>query len=140
MRSAIEVIGDRKVEHDLKRLADKVADPRPAFERLVHDLQRIEQQTFDTRGHGSWPANKDQTQRQKTGSKPGIDSGDLMASLTSRGKGSRVKIGRDELVFGTRIIYARFLLARFPGMVKPQEGDRRNLIRSLRDHLLGHIA
>lgn len=138
MRTALEIVGDRKVERDLRRLGEQVRNPRPAFERLFQDLRGIEREQFASRGHGDWPELKDSTKRQKKGSAPLIETGHLFRSLTTGGSDSKAQVAGDELIFGTRDFKARFLSKRFP-LVKPSAQERRSLVHRLVDHLFAEL-
>lgn len=132
----IEVSGDRQVELKLREIAARAASTKPAFTRMLRDLEEEERKWFATRGNYSWDA-MDTGTRRRHGQHPLLElSGTLMKSLVQQHAKYSVRQSRDgELTFGTRDPVARIVAKRRP-VLAPFARDRRRLSERLREHIL----
>lgn len=85
----------------------------PLWERFEVELSAIEQERFDTRGYGEWPALSASTLAQKAAHgfplDPLIRSRDLIDSLTSFGHDQSASTkGPQQFTWGTSVPYAAY--------------------------------
>lgn len=85
----------------------------PLWERFERTLVSIEQERFDTRGYGDWPALAASTLAQKAAHgfplDPLVRTGALRDSLTSFGHDqSASQKGPQQFVWGTSVPYAQY--------------------------------
>lgn len=78
----------------------------PLWERFKPIMSAIEQEQFDSHGHGAWPPLAASTLRYKTGPDILVETGDLKASLIDPGRAARTSAR--EMVWGTDVAYAHF--------------------------------
>lgn len=145
MRVVIDVDGDKQVDRTLLRLAGRVIDAKPAFERIHQDLEQAEARQFRSEGgyaSGGWAPLAPATVVQRGSAHPIlVRTGELRDSLTGQASGSVRVADRSFMVFGTRVPYARFhqfgtdrMPRRRP--VELTEGDRRQVPRRIQQHVL----
>lgn len=99
---AVDFEGDRAVRL-LDDIADRLGQPNEMLDLLVDNVHEFERDLFASGGNGQWPALSRKTVALKGNSRIMVDSGDLLADLTS----SRDLMG-DEAVVETDQAYARF--------------------------------
>lgn len=85
---------------DIERRLDR---PEQLLDVLVDEVHRYETDVFATGGHGTWPALDPETAARKGSSRILVDSGDLLAALTS----SADLLG-DSLAVTADVAYAGF--------------------------------
>lgn len=75
----------------------------PALGKISTRILKSEQALWKRSGGVKWPPHPD-------GTKAGVDSGDLQASLTQDNAPGAIRIvTRDHMIFGTSLWYARFM-------------------------------
>ena len=145
----IQIDGDVQLARRLSRVSAGVRDFRPAWEQIVSQVERIEEEQFSSQGaHGSggWqplsPAYAAWKARNFGGGGILVRTGRLRSSLTRRNPDSIREVRPLELRFGTRVPYAAFhqrgtraLPERKP--IELSEGDRREIVRTLQRYLVG---
>lgn len=87
----------------LDGIADRLGNPDEMLDLLVDNVHEFERNLFDSGGNGQWPALSPKTVALKGSSRIMVDSGDLLADLTT----ARDLMG-DEAVVETDVAYARF--------------------------------
>lgn len=146
MRITLDVHGDRQLSRELVRFADAATDWRPVLSRIADFVISETGEQFDTEGghaSGGWAPLKPATIRAKAAR--GLDPrilhahGFLESSLTQRGDPNMIlEVSRDELLFGSRLVYAGAHQNPRPGSPLPQrrpveltEQARRQIVRML---------
>lgn len=137
MKLEVDVIGLDKVEAHLTTFRERLDQPQPVFKNDIASYFRaIERRRFETEGDGQWPALNPNTIRKKGSSRPMVDSGGLLASLTvPRARGAVTRATRTTLTFGTRLFYAKFVTKRRP-LFNTTEQDARIVAKRIVDWLL----
>lgn len=109
-----EVGGVAKVEHVLLGIRDRALNAAPVLAVILEDMRRLENELFETEGHGEWPALSQTTLEEKAreGYPPKILQATeaLKDSLTGNlsAMGHVERITEEEVVFGTTIPYAKY--------------------------------
>lgn len=73
-RGAVDLLDD---------VTSRLNRPEQLLGVVVDEVHKYEQNVFDTQGNGTWPALSDTTVELKGSSRMLVDSGDLLAALTS---------------------------------------------------------
>src|SRR2546430_510093 len=103
MRFAVEVSGDREAERTLREVAARGRSTKPAFVRMLRDLEDEEVKWFEGRGEGTWPGMDPDTVRRHGEHELLELTGTLMKSLTRAQGFYAVREASDaEATFGTR--------------------------------------
>lgn len=88
----ITPVGFGKAERDMRTIAVRLRNARPAFELVLRLLERGEERLFK-RFRGKY-----------------VDTGALKASLTQPDANDAIRVAHaDELEFGTKLFYAKYL-------------------------------
>lgn len=90
----------------LDGIADRLERPRAVLGRMGEELVEHEEELFATGGRGEWPALDPMTAAAKGSGRILVDSGQLMADLTSTGA---VQVEDDSVEVSTSHPAARFL-------------------------------
>lgn len=143
-----DIDGDERVEHQLLGMAARAVETRPVMALIARSLREMEQEVFETAGHGDWPELAESTMRQKAregySTAPNavlIASGDLVTSLTSESPDHIEHISDEGLDFGTADPKAGYHMtgtskmpARPPIMVTPD--DTRRFTREIQRYIV----
>lgn len=78
----------------------------PLWERFKPIMSAIEQEQFESHGHGQWPPLAASTLRYKTGGDILVETGDLKSSLIDPGRAAQTSA--HEMIWGTDVAYAHF--------------------------------
>lgn len=149
----LDAFGDRQVDRELLRFADRAVDATPAWAQIIIDLAHLEHEQFASEGalaSAGWAPLAPATVARKAAA--GLDprilhaTGKLAASLTEPlGGGDAIReVAPDEMRFGTTVPYARFHqlgTERMPQRrpIELRERDRRALVQTLQRFLVtGH--
>jgi phage gpG-like protein len=156
VRFTFEIAGDKLVEREILRVGLHAKDARPAFEAIADYMMAETREQFASEGRhasGGWKPLKAATLRAKA--RKGLDprilhaSGALDRSLTSRGDPAQLlQIRPQELVFGSRLVYAAAHQRPKPGSRLPQrrplqftEQAKRQILKILQRWLVaGEVA
>lgn len=128
MRIVFEVAGDKQINREILRVGEHAGDARPAFSAIADYIMAETAEQFATAGghaSGGWKPLKPATilEKQRLHQDNGIlrRSLALEHSLTLRGDPNQIlDVGRDELVFGSRLPYAGAHQNPRPGSRLPQ--------------------
>jgi phage gpG-like protein len=114
MRLDIRVSNDQLVADALKRMGARAEAPRQALRDIAMMMIRAQRSRVARGAQGGVKrlaqSTLERKRRQGLSSRPLLGrTGRLLASVIVRGAPDQIlKIGRDELRFGTRVFYARF--------------------------------
>lgn len=78
----------------------------PLWDRLKPVMSEIEQEQFESHGHGDWPPLAESTLRYKQGPDMMVESGDLKSSLVDPGRAA--ESGPRQMVWSTDVPYAHY--------------------------------
>lgn len=76
-------VEDNSAARMLDDIADRLNRPEQLLDVLVDEAHDYERDVFATGGHGQWPALSSRTTALKGSSQLLVDSGDLLAALTT---------------------------------------------------------
>ncbi|MSZ75521.1 MAG: hypothetical protein F2667_00270 [Actinobacteria bacterium] len=93
MRLSI-LVEERRGSSILGEVAYRLENPRPLLQVLGEDLVAYEAEVFATEGNGAWPALSPATLKAKNGGRVLVDTGRLLAGLTSN---SAIDVGTDDV-------------------------------------------
>jgi Phage virion morphogenesis family len=138
---SFEISGDKQIERELLRFAERADDMMPAFEKLYDSFLGLERRQFDTQGRsgsGGWAPLKPRTVAAKA--RHDLDPRIMRAterlrrSLTNRTSPDAIKqIGPDSFFFGTRVPYAGY-------HQNPSAASRLPELRSMSPVSVGRVA
>lgn len=142
MRIDLDLDGDEALAHDLRGLAGRADDARPALRRFVDLVAEVEADLFTAQGGGAWdPLDPDTVARKAAaGLDPRIlhETGRLRDSLTG-GAERAVRITDDEVEVATTVPYARYHRRRRPPVVIG-DADARRAADLVAEHLFGALT
>jgi hypothetical protein len=140
IRVYVTETGVREVAATFTQLGNRAADPRPAFLMLARDFTVDERLRFLSRGYGQWPPNTEGTKRKKQ--QRGLDprvmraTHKLLRSLTLLGDSNQIyEASMDEMRFGTKAFYGKFLIGRRPFLTL-EANRQRHIVKTLQRHLI----
>jgi len=120
---------------DLKLIAERARDVRPAMEGIIDRIYDAAAKQFDSQGayaRTPWPANAESTVERKA--RLGLDPRvlhatlDLRDSLTHPGGSNFAFAQHNGLIFGTAVEYARYLDETYP-LVVPHDAELHTWVR-----------
>lgn len=112
MRFELDIFGDKQVSREILRVGEYADNPRPALHAVADFLRKVEWTQFATQGvssSGGWPPLAPSTIAKKGHSRILWETGTLARSLYSKNSPFHIEsVFVKELVFGTRVKYARY--------------------------------
>lgn len=116
----VQVVGKEKIQRAIMNLKRKGENPRKTLEKLVIVIQQSTDKNFRVGGRPKWPMSRRATEQH---GKTLLDENFLRASVTTR---AIVKVGRKEIVYGTKEKKAPYLHFGFPSNRGGRGGPRVN--------------
>lgn len=106
MGGTVKATGLVEVTAKLRRLGERLRDPRPILEAIELGFYEVEVRQFDSLGQGQWPPLSERYRRWKERAYPGkplmVREGDLREGLTQQGGAYQVRrLGSNTLELGT---------------------------------------
>lgn len=143
-RLTITVKGAEELAAKLERGGDRAVNARPVLEDMFDMALDAEKSQFRT--GKKWAPNTASTSASKRGSKVGIDSGSLMASLTiPNAPGQKKKVTDSYVVFGSALPHAHLFDQGRPGnqparpLIQLRATDKKNMREAVLDFLVGDM-
>lgn len=103
MRLTVEPYGEDQFSGVIRRLRQSAEDPRPVLREVADDFRAVMSAQFSTSGgfSGGWAPSTPGYRARKGGGAPGVVTGVMRRSLTTRGAGSHQRVTRDEMTVGS---------------------------------------
>jgi phage gpG-like protein len=118
VRLELDVFGDKQIDRELLRFAERAVDARPLWNHLIIQLRALEEEQFTSQGErasGGWLELAESTIARKAAkgredpSRILYDTGALMHSVTDADGDNAVRLSTpDYMIFGTTVPYGRF--------------------------------